>query len=125
MFYAFAYIVRCRDGSYYVGSARGDLDKRIAEHNAGTYGGYTSRRRPVELVWSCEFQQITDAISAERQIKVGAGPRRKLSYAVTKTHSFFLRGAARHSASRDEINWHDAAPIPCVLRDGRFAASSG
>jgi len=45
------------------------LDKRIAEHNAGTYDGYTSRRRPVELVWSCEFQQITDAISAERQIK--------------------------------------------------------
>ncbi len=69
MFSVFVYIVRCRDGSYYVGSARGDLDRRIAEHNAGTYGGYTSRRRPVELVWSCEFQQITDAISAERQIK--------------------------------------------------------
>jgi putative endonuclease len=69
MFSAFVYIVRCRDGSYYVGSARGDLDKRIAEHNAGTYGGYTSRRKPVELVWSCEFQQVTDAISAERQIK--------------------------------------------------------
>jgi putative endonuclease len=69
MFCAFAYIVRCRDGSYYAGSARGDLEKRTAEHNAGTYGGYTSRRRPVDLVWSCEFQQITDAISAERQIK--------------------------------------------------------
>jgi len=69
MFAAFVYIVRCRDRSYYVGSARRDPDKRIAEHNAGTYGGYTSRRRPVELVWSCEFQQITDAISAERQIK--------------------------------------------------------
>ena len=52
-----------------MGSARRDLDRRIAEHNAGTYGGYTARRRPVELVWSCEFQQITDAISAERQIK--------------------------------------------------------
>jgi putative endonuclease len=69
MFSVFVYIVRCRDGSYYVGSTRCDLDRRIAEHNAGTYGGYTSRRRPVELVWSCEFQQITDAISAERQIK--------------------------------------------------------
>ena len=69
MFSAFAYIVRCCDGSYYVGSVRGDLEKRVAEHNAGTYGGYTSRRKPVELVWSSEFQQITDAISAERQIK--------------------------------------------------------
>jgi putative endonuclease len=69
MFSAFAYIVRRRDGSYYVGSARGDLEKRVAEHNAGTYGGSTSRRKPVELVWPGEFQQITDAISAERQIK--------------------------------------------------------
>jgi putative endonuclease len=69
MFSAFVYIVRCSDGSYYVGSARGDLEKRIAEHNAGAYRGYTSSRRPVELVWAENFQQITDAIAAERQIK--------------------------------------------------------
>jgi putative endonuclease len=41
----------------------------LAEHNAGTYGGYTSKRRPVLLVWSQHFLQITDAIAAERQIK--------------------------------------------------------
>lgn len=69
MFSAFAYIVRCSDGSYYVGSARGDLEKRIAEHNAGTYRGYTSSRRPVKLVWAEYFERITDAIAAERQIK--------------------------------------------------------
>lgn len=67
---AFAYMLRCADGSYYVGSARGpELDKRVAEHQAGTYPGYTSRRRPVELVWSEHFDRITDAIAAERQIK--------------------------------------------------------
>jgi len=69
MFSAFVYVVRCRDGSYYVGSARGDLEKRIAEHNAGTYPGHTSSRRPVVLVWAEYFQRITDAIAAERQIK--------------------------------------------------------
>jgi putative endonuclease len=69
MFSAFVYIVQCSDGSYYVGSARGDLEKRIAEHNAGAYRGYTSSRRPVKLVWAENFQQITDAIAAERQIK--------------------------------------------------------
>jgi putative endonuclease len=69
MFSAFVYIVRCSDGSYYVGSARGDLEKRIAEHNAGTYRGYTSTRRPVKLVWAENFQQIIDAIAAERRIK--------------------------------------------------------
>jgi putative endonuclease len=41
----------------------------VSEHNAGTYGGYTKARRPVELVYWQEFDQVTDAISAERQLK--------------------------------------------------------
>jgi putative endonuclease len=32
-------------------------------------GDYTSRRLPVELVFSESFERITDAISVERQIK--------------------------------------------------------
>jgi predicted GIY-YIG superfamily endonuclease len=66
---AFVYILRCRDGRYYVGSARGDLDHRVAEHNAGAYGGFTQHRRPVTLVFSQRFTRIEDAIAAERQIK--------------------------------------------------------
>jgi len=42
---------------------------RIAQRQAGTFAGYTSLRRPVELVWSEYFDRITDAIAAERQIK--------------------------------------------------------
>jgi putative endonuclease len=48
---------------------RGPLWSAEGEHQAGTYGGYTSRRRPVRLVWHQEFQQITDAIAVERQLK--------------------------------------------------------
>jgi putative endonuclease len=67
---AFIYMVRCSDGSYYIGSATGeDISKRIDEHNAGVYEGYTSRRRPVELVWSEHFERITDAIAVERKLK--------------------------------------------------------
>jgi putative endonuclease len=66
---AYAYMLRCADGSYYVGSARLGLERRVAEHNAGTFGGYTSTRRPVSLVWSEHFLNITDAIAAERKIK--------------------------------------------------------
>jgi putative endonuclease len=65
----FVYIVRCADGSYYVGSTRGNLETRIGQHNAGTFGGYTSTRLPVELVFSQEFDRLTDAFSAERRIK--------------------------------------------------------
>jgi putative endonuclease len=66
---AYLYILRCSDGSYYVGTTRTDLETRIAQHNAGTFGGYTARRRPVVLVFHQEFGHITDAITAERQVK--------------------------------------------------------
>jgi putative endonuclease len=67
---AFVYMLRCADGTYYVGSARNnDLSQRIAEHEAGEYQGYTSTRRPVRLVWSDYFDRIMDAIEAERRIK--------------------------------------------------------
>jgi putative endonuclease len=67
---AFVYMLRCSDGSFYAGSATGeDLTLRIAQHQAGTFEGYTSTRRPVQLVWSEHFDRITDAIAVERQIK--------------------------------------------------------
>ncbi len=53
------YILLCSDGHYYVGSTRENLEKRIDEHNAGTYGGYTSSRRPVKLVFHESFETIT------------------------------------------------------------------
>jgi putative endonuclease len=66
---AYAYMLRCADGSYYVGSARLGLEQRISEHNSGAYRGYTSTRRPVVLVWAQHCLNITDAIAIERQIK--------------------------------------------------------
>ena len=65
----YVYLLRCADRSYYVGSTRGTLAQRVGEHNAGTFGGHTATRRPVELVWSQDFDRITDAIAAERQLK--------------------------------------------------------
>ena len=67
--YIYVYILRCADGSYYVGVTRGSLGDRVAQHNAGNFGGYTGSRRPVVLVWQQEFQRLTDAIAAERQLK--------------------------------------------------------
>jgi putative endonuclease len=67
---AFVYMLRCSDGSYYVGSATGDdLSNRVAEHQTGARPGYTFTRRPVTLIWSEQFERITDAIAAELQIK--------------------------------------------------------
>jgi predicted GIY-YIG superfamily endonuclease len=63
------YILRCADGSYYTGTCRQGLEARVAQHDAGHFGGYTASRRPVTLVFSQPFQAITDAIAAERQVK--------------------------------------------------------
>jgi putative endonuclease len=66
----YVYMLRCADGSCYVGSATGeDLAIRVDQHNAGAYKGYTFIRRPVVLVWSEYFERITDGIAVERQLK--------------------------------------------------------
>ena len=66
---AWVYMVRCRDGSYYVGSTRETVEYRLSQHNSGLIEGYTRSRLPVRLVYSEYFDRITDAISAERRIK--------------------------------------------------------
>lgn len=63
-----AYILKCADDSYYVGSTT-DLERRLSEHQSGYYKGYTFIRRPVELVWSGEFPTLDSAFHFERQVK--------------------------------------------------------
>ena len=65
---SWVYILRCSDKSYYVGCST-NLSQRLAQHNGGTFDGYTARRRPVELLWSHEFQKVEYAIAAERRLK--------------------------------------------------------
>jgi putative endonuclease len=66
---AWLYILKCADGSFYTGTTRASLEQSVAQHQAGEFDGYISARRPVTLVFSESFEQITDAIAAERQIK--------------------------------------------------------
>lgn len=62
------YIVRCSDGSYYTGHSD-NLEKRLAEHNAGIGSDWTTRRRPVTLVWCESLPSRLEALEAERRIK--------------------------------------------------------
>ena len=91
---AYVYILRCADGSYYCGTARQGLERRIAEHNSGILGGYTSTRRPVVLVYSEWFQRVTGAIAAERQIK---GWSRSKKEALIRGDFAALRALSRRS----------------------------
>ena len=64
----YVYMLRCSDGSYYVGHTN-DLEQRLAAHERGTIEGYTLSRRPVELVFSDQFSTRLEAFHRERQIK--------------------------------------------------------
>jgi tRNA/rRNA methyltransferase len=64
----YAYILQCADRSYYTGHTD-DLEKRIAQHQAGAIRGYTYERRPVELMWVQDFPTREEALSAEIKIK--------------------------------------------------------
>jgi putative endonuclease len=63
------YILLCADGSYYTGVTRRSVEERVSEHALGITPGYTLRRRPVKLVFSEHYEEIVDAIAAERRIK--------------------------------------------------------
>ncbi|MDQ4086591.1 MAG: GIY-YIG nuclease family protein [Pseudomonadota bacterium] len=64
----YTYMLRCSDGSYYVGHTE-DLEVRLAQHQRGDLKGYTLKRRPLTLVWCETFPTRDEALSAELQIK--------------------------------------------------------
>ncbi len=63
-----AYMLRCSDGTYYVGQTD-SLERRVGQHQHGEVAGYTQKRRPVELVWSEGFSSRLEAVEAERRLK--------------------------------------------------------
>ncbi|MDP9026196.1 MAG: GIY-YIG nuclease family protein [Actinomycetota bacterium] len=65
---SYTYILECSDRSFYVGSTW-DLERRVAQHNAGEGAAYTTRRRPVRLVYVEEFARIDEAFAREKQVQ--------------------------------------------------------
>ncbi len=64
----YVYILNCNDGTYYTGHTD-NLEKRIAEHQAGQYPGYTSTRLPIKVIFVQTFASRAEALEAERKIK--------------------------------------------------------
>ncbi len=76
---AWAYILECADGSFYVGSTT-DLDRRVSEHNDGLAAAYTrpARRRPVALRWAADFARIDEAFAFEKMVQ-GWGRKKRIA----------------------------------------------
>lgn len=65
---AFVYLIRCADGSLYCGWST-DPERRFSEHQRGVASRYTRARRPVEMVWTREFETQSEAMREEVRIK--------------------------------------------------------
>jgi putative endonuclease len=69
MKFYFVYILKCKDNSYYTGFTN-DIERRFEEHQSGKNKDcYTYDKRPLELVWFETFNDVLDAIAAEKRIK--------------------------------------------------------
>lgn len=120
----YAYMLRCSDGSYYLGHTE-DLDVRLAQHERGELPGYTQRRRPVTLVWNETFPTRDEALSAERQIKnwsrakkeaLIAGDWQRLSGAARKLSKLPRHAVSTSStATRDERSGGGSLPPPPAI----------
>jgi predicted GIY-YIG superfamily endonuclease len=65
---AFVYILRCADGTFYIGTAR-NIAHRLAQHNARKGAKYTKPRLPVRVVYREGPMSLTRALRREYQLK--------------------------------------------------------
>jgi putative endonuclease len=83
---AFVYLLRCADGTLYCGWST-DPDRRLREHQAGSASRYTRTRRPVELVYTREFESRSEAMREEIRIKqLSAAEKRRLWALAARRH---------------------------------------
>jgi putative endonuclease len=83
----FVYILECSDDSYYTGWTT-NLDRRVADHNAGRAARYTRSRRPVRLVY---WEECADRRSAQqRELALKRLPRARKSALVADFASLDL-----------------------------------
>ena len=64
----YVYIVSCVDGSLYTGITT-NVERRVAQHNTGKGAKYTRARRPVSLLSSWPFSDMSSALKEEHRIK--------------------------------------------------------
>ncbi len=104
----FVYLLRCSDGSFYVGHTD-ELELRVAKHQLGEIEGYTQTHRPVGMVWCQETASRLEALTAERQIK-GWGRAKKEALIAGD-----WKGVQRHA-------WGTKNPLPMHLRHAERAS---
>jgi putative endonuclease len=64
----FVYIMSNQARTLYTG-VRGELQQRVLQHKNKLFGGFTAKYNLTKLVWFETFDDISQAIEAEKKIK--------------------------------------------------------
>ena len=72
----YTYILLCANGKYYTGSTK-NLERRLAQHQAGEGAIYTKKHLPVKLVYFEKFDRIDHAFNREKQIQRWSHKKKK------------------------------------------------
>lgn len=105
---AWLYILRCADGSYYLGSTK-SLEYRLYEHQSGVGGAaYTRRRRPVELVFAQHVESIGEAFRLEKQVQGWSRAKRE---ALINGELSLLPQLSARRAKPGQSNCPTASPV--------------
>jgi predicted GIY-YIG superfamily endonuclease len=101
---AWMYILKCGDGSYYVGSTK-NLDLRIAQHQSGKGSRYTSGRLPVELVYGEEYDRVSDAYYREKQVQNWGRAKREalINGDVESRHRLLRKGLRKRNKQQQPV----------------------
>ena len=77
----FVYILKCSDGLTYTGITN-NISRRFDEHQKGLNKNcFTFKRRPLELIFHQEFNDVNQAIYFEKKIKKWSA-KKKLALAI-------------------------------------------
>ncbi|MEE4023987.1 GIY-YIG nuclease family protein, partial [Gordonia sp. PKS22-38] len=108
---AWAYLLECADGKYYVGSTR-DLEARLQQHSSAMIG-FTATRRPIKLVWQAELDTVADAYAIERRIH--GWSRRKKQALIAGDIDLLRSLSKRRTKSDDGAALRDARLVSCAI----------
>ena len=98
----FVYILKCTDGLTYTGITD-NMNRRLAEHQNGTNKtAFTYRRRPVQLIFQQEFNDVLQAIYFEKRIKKWSA-RKKFALAAGEMNLLQILSECRN-ASHHKFN---------------------
>lgn len=72
----YIYILKCSDGLTYTGFTN-NISRRLEEHQRGSNKNcFTFKRRPIELIFQQEFNDVNQAIYFEKKLKNWSGKKK-------------------------------------------------